>query len=204
MAANRVFTGFNFEAIRLAVNRDLDLFLQSVERRAFIKARLATGNEQEALDIVQDAMFKLARAYGKKGKEEWGPLFHRILQSRITDWYRRQGVKNRLFAWFGKSSQDGHTGSAPDLFDPVDTAQAEPWEHMNGAQVSRVLQSAIGNLPLRQQQAFMLRQWDGLSVEETARTMGCSQGSVKTHCARALASLKEALLKIGIDTQSID
>jgi len=202
MAANRVFSSSAFEAIRLAGNHDLDQFLQSVERRAFIKARLATGNEQEALDIVQDAMFKLVRTYGNKGKEEWGALFHRILQSRITDWYRRQGVKNRLFAWFGKSSQDGRTESAPDLSDSVDTAQAEPWEHLNGAQVSRVLQSAIGDLPLRQQQAIMLRQWDGLSVEETARTMGCSQGSVKTHCSRALASLKETLLKLGIDTQS--
>ena len=188
----------------MAVNRDLDRFLEFVERRAFIKARLATGNEQEALDIVQDAMFKLVKTYGNRTDEEWGPLFHRILQSRITDWYRRQAVKNRLFAWFGKPSQDGRTDSAPDPTDPVDPTQVEPWEHMNGAQISRALQSAIGDLPLRQQQAFMLRQWDGLSVEETARTMGCSQGSVKTHCARALASLKEALHKLGIEPHSID
>jgi len=191
----------------LAVNRDLDRFLESVERRAFIKARLATGNEQEALDIVQDAMFKLVKTYGSRTEEEWGPLFQRILQSRITDWYRRQGVKNRLFAWFGKSSQDEQGGTAPDPSHPadtVDTTQTEPWEQVNGAQVSRALQSAIGDLPLRQQQAFMLRQWDGLSVEETARTMGCSQGSVKTHCARALVRLKEALQKLGIDRQSID
>ena len=191
----------------MAVYRDLDRFLESVERRAFIKARLATGNEQEALDIVQDAMYKLVKTYGNRTGEEWGPLFHRILQSRITDWYRRQGVKNRVFAWFSKSSHDNHTGSAPGPSDPadsIDTSQAEPWEHMNSAQVSQALQLAIGDLPLRQQQAFMLRQWDGLSVEETARTMGCSQGSVKTHCARALASLKETLHKLGIETYSID
>lgn len=191
----------------MAVNRDLDRFLESVERRAFIKARLATGNEQEALDIVQDAMYKLVKTYGNRTEEEWGPLFQRILQSRITDWYRRQGVRNRLFAWFGKSLQDDGTGSAPGPSDPadsIDASQAEPWEHMNGAQISHALQLAIGDLPLRQQQAFMLRQWDGLSVEDAARTMGCSQGSVKTHCARALASLKEVLHKLGIETYSID
>ena len=102
----------------MAVNRELDRFLESVERRAFVKARLATGNEQEALDIVQDAMFKLVKSYGNKAAEEWPPLFHRILQSRITDWYRRQGTKNRLFAWLSKSPQDGHgeyVSDPPDL-----------------------------------------------------------------------------------------
>jgi RNA polymerase sigma-70 factor (ECF subfamily) len=191
----------------LAVNRDLDQFLESVERRAFIKARLATGNEQEALDIVQDAMFKLVKSYGDRSAEDWGPLFQRILQSRITDWYRRQGVKNRLFAWFGRTPE--HTGSdtvsdPPNPLDGIDNSQAEPWEHLNGVQLGDALQSAIGALPLRQQQAFLLRQWDGLSVKETARTMGCSQGSVKTHCSRALASLKETLQNLGIDIQSID
>ena len=91
----------------MAVNRELDRFLESVERRAFVKARLATGNEQEALDIVQDAMFKLVKSYGNKAAEEWPPLFHRILQSRITDWYRRQGTKNRLFAWLTRLKPTG-------------------------------------------------------------------------------------------------
>jgi RNA polymerase sigma-70 factor (ECF subfamily) len=191
----------------LAVNRELDRFLESVERRAFVKARLATGNEQEALDIVQDAMFKLVKSYGNKAAEEWPPLFHRILQSRITDWYRRQGTKNRLFAWLSKSPQDGHgeyVSDPPDPIDSIDGGQAEPWEHLSGVQIGEALQSAIGDLPLRQQQAFMLRQWDGLSVKDTARTMGCSQGSVKTHCARALANLKHALQQLGIETHLID
>jgi len=187
----------------LAANHDLDRFLESVERRAFIKARLATGNEQEALDIVQDAMFKLVRSYGNRAAGEWGPLFHRILQSRITDWYRRQGVKNRVFAWFGRSANErnyDNTNDPPYPVETIDTGQPEPWEHLNGIQIGDALQSAIGDLPLRQQQAFMLRQWDGLSVEETARTMGCSQGSVKTHYSRALANLKLVLQQLGIDT----
>ena len=51
-------------------------------------AQIATGNKEEALDIVQDAMFKLVEKYASRDGEEWAPLFHRILQSRIHDWYR--------------------------------------------------------------------------------------------------------------------
>ncbi len=183
----------------MAVNRELDQFLESVERRAFIKARLATGNEQEALDIVQDAMLKLVKKYSARPAREWGPLFHRILQSRITDWYRRQAVKNKLFSWFAKSVDEDDTTEEP-LLDAVDSHTAEPWEHLNGKQLSKVLEQALHRLPLRQQQAFVLRQWDGLSVAETAQTMGCSQGSVKTHCSRAIGTLKETLVKLGLDT----
>lgn len=182
----------------MAVNRQLDRFLESVERRAFIKARLATGQEQEALDIVQDAMFKLVKSYSNKSVDEWGPLFQCILQSRITDWYRRQAVKNKLFPWITKSGED-----EPQASEAIDSQQAEPWELLNGKQLSKVLEQALQALPLRQQQAFVLRQWDGLSVAETAQAMRCSQGSVKTHSSRALTTLKESLHKLGIDAHTI-
>jgi len=188
----------------LAVNRELDRFLESVERRAFIKARLATGNEQEALDVVQDAMFMLVKSYGDKATEEWGPLFQRILQHRITDWYRRQNVKNRLFGWLGGSSREEDAPDRADPMDSIDRSQAEPWEHASGAQIGASLQIAIGKLPVRQQQAFLLRQWDGLSTEDTAKAMGCSQGSVKTHFSRALSSLRKVLQDLDINLKSID
>ena len=186
----------------MAVNRELDRFLESVERRAFVKARLATGQEQEALDIVQDAMFKLVKSYGDKQSNEWGPLFQRILQSRITDWYRRQAVKNRLFPWLSKSAEND--AYEDQISGAIDKQQAEPWEHLNGKQLSGVLEKALQSLPLRQQQAFILRQWDGLSVSETAQAMDCSQSSVKTHSSRALTSLKQTLQTLGIDAQNVD
>lgn len=188
----------------MAVNRELDRFLESVERRAFIKARLATGNEQEALDIVQDAMFKLVRSYSSKAVDDWGPLFQRILQSRITDWYRRQAARNRLFAWFTKSIDEDTGYDSSHLLEAADKGQPEPWENMNGAQLTEVLQQAIHQLPLRQQQAFILRQWDGLSVADAARVMGCTRGSVKTHCSRALGTLRHTLQKLDVDAQTND
>lgn len=188
----------------MAVNRELDQFLRSVERRAFIKARLATGNEQEALDIVQDTMFKLVKSYCHKPVEDWGPLFQRILQRRIIDWYRRQAVKNSLFAWFTKSvDSNGEVLEEPVNIFPDDT-QTEPWENLNNKRTGLALQRALQALPLRQQQAFILRQWEGLSVQETAQAMGCSRGSVKTHCFRAASALKQTLQKLGISAQTID
>lgn len=187
----------------MTVNRELDQFLESVERRAFVKARLATGNEQEALDIVQDTMLKLVKSYRNRPRDEWGPLFQRILQSRITDWYRRQSVKNRLFVWFTRSieTEPGETVDEPG--DLPDRTGTEPAAELEGKRLQSELQNALQRLPLRQQQAFVLRQWDGLSVEETARAMGCSTGSVKTHCSRAVASLKQTLQALGFDTQTI-
>lgn len=204
IVTNSINTGLYSEAKRLAVNRELDQFLQSVERRAFVKARLATGSEQEALDIVQDTMLRLVKTYRNKRVEEWGPLFQRILHSRITDWYRRQAVRNRLFAWFAKPADgDGGAPGEPASVLPDDN-QTEPWENLSNKRLGLALQQALHALPLRQQQAFILRQWDGLNVQETARVMGCSQGSVKTHCSRAASTLKQALQKLGINAQTID
>jgi RNA polymerase sigma-70 factor (ECF subfamily) len=183
----------------LAVNHQLDRFLQSVERRAFVKARLATGNEQDALDIVQDAMFKLARKYSHRTPEDWAPLFQTILQSRITDWYRRQAVRNKLFAWLDKSS----TGDEDSTAEAIDMNQIEPAKQLDTRQLGALLQQALAELPVRQQQAFLLRQWDGLSVEQTAQAMGCSSGSVKTHCSRAAQSLQKTLTMLGINEHTI-
>lgn len=78
-------------------------------------ARAAVKNSDDSLDIVQDAMFTLARKYAHKPETQWRPLFHRILQNRITDWHRRNLVRKRLFV-----SPSGITDE--DAFDPLDSA----------------------------------------------------------------------------------
>ena len=187
----------------MGVNHELDRFLQSVERRAFVKARLATGNEQDALDIVQDAMFKLARKYSRRTQDDWAPLFQTILQSRITDWYRRQAVRNKLFGWLGKPADELDDSPTVEVVEAADMTRAGPSRQLDTKQLGAMLQQALAELPLRQQQAFLLRQWDGLSVEQTARAMGCSPGSVKTHCSRAAQTLQQSLARLGVDLQSI-
>lgn len=170
--------------------RKMDAFLASVERRAFRMAQIATGNREDALDIVQDAMFGLVKRYGHKPETLWKPLFYRILGSRINDWRRRTRVRNRWRHWFGRSL-DLETDEDGNPMDRLpDPSEDGPVRQVLVDAASRALDSALRQLPPRQQQAFLLRAWEGLSVSETAEAMGCSVGSVKTHYSRALQFLR--------------
>jgi RNA polymerase sigma-70 factor (ECF subfamily) len=162
----------------------LDAFLAGVERRAFGRAQLATRDRDEALDLVQDAMLQLARRYAQRPAAEWAALFQRILTNRIRDWQRRQVLTRRIFFW-----RDGQEGEDP-LDGIADGAQVESSRQLEQDEVMQRLSQALSQLPGRQREAFELRVWEGLSVEESAQAMGCSAGSVKTHLSRALQSLR--------------
>ena len=167
----------------------LDEFLTSVERRAFRMAQFATGQTEDALDIVQDTMLVLVRRYGNKPEAEWRPLFFRILQNNIRDWHRRRNVRNRWHQlWSGWKSEDE---------DPIaklpDPAGTHPGKQILATESLATVEAAVKQLPLRQQQAFFMRAWEELSVSETATAMQCSEGSVKTHYSRAVHSLRNLL-----------
>ncbi len=153
-------------------------------------ARLTTGNVDDAHDIVQEAMLTLVRSYAKRGEQEWGPLFHTILQSRIADWHRRSRVRNRFRIWFGDKDEDDE---ADPLQNIADGRSPNPSGQLQDKQAMAALETAIRKLPARQQQAFLLRVWEGLDVAQTARAMKCSEGSVKTHYSRAVHALREQL-----------
>lgn len=178
------------EDTNLDKRQAMDRFLADVEQRAFRIAQLAVRDADDALDIVQDAMIRLARRYASRPPAEWRPLFYRILQNRIRDHQRRQAVRRRVFAWF--EPRDDETGE-----DPVARAPAPEQLHpdhllaMDGAMAT--LAEAVRALPARQQQAFLLRALEGLDVAATAQAMGCSQGSVKTHYSRAVHRLRATL-----------
>ncbi len=167
----------------------MERFLASVERRALRIAEVAVGNRDDAMDLVQDAMFGLVKKYSHKPEAQWGALFYRILQNRIRDWYRRTQSSRRLFGWFSRKWDDDG--------DPVqqspDTETLQPDRVVNQEQTMHRIEQLMKALPLRQQQAFLLRAWEGLSVTETAFAMRCSEGSVKTHYSRAIHRLREQL-----------
>lgn len=168
---------------------DLNAFLRDVETRAFRIALVTVRDRDEALDIVQDAMIRLTTRYGKRPKKEWRPLFFRILTNRVRDWHRRRAVRNRVMSFFG--AQDGE---APDpIVSAPGPSSDDPLEALTGEEAIRELEQALRQLPERQRQAFMLRNFESLDVAETARAMGCSDGSVKTHHSRAMAKLRELL-----------
>jgi RNA polymerase sigma-70 factor (ECF subfamily) len=172
-------------------SRALDQFLQSVERRAFKIAQLGLRNEDDALDAVQDSMMKLVQSYGSRGEDEWKPLFYRILANRIHDMQRRRTVRGRIMAWLPKREDDSDEDIDPIAQAP--SAEPEPAKRLELDEAIGALESAIADLPPRQQQAFLLRNFEGLDVAGTASAMGCSEGSVKTHYFRALGSLRARL-----------
>ncbi len=170
--------------------RTLDRFLAGIEKRAFRMALLATSNRDEAFDIVQDAMLKLVENYSSKPEADLAPLFFTILQSRIRDWYRRSSVRNRLRSWLGNGDDDDDVDMLDQLPDPSSRTPEELLATRGGI---AALETALTRLPLRQQQVFLLRAWEGLDVKQTALVMQCAEGSVKTHYSRALATLREKL-----------
>lgn len=167
----------------------LNSFLEDVQRRAWRMARLATGNSEDAFDIVQDAMIKLVEKYGDKPEAELLPLFHCILQSRIRDWYRRSTVRNRLRSWFTTDDE----GEEDPLLNVEDPASRSGDELLASERAIEALNKALRELPLRQQQVFLLRAWEGLDTRQTAAAMHCAEGSVKTHYSRALEALRNKL-----------
>jgi RNA polymerase sigma-70 factor (ECF subfamily) len=177
-------------------------FLASVERRAFKQAMFAVHEEESALDIVQDAMMKLAEKYPTRPAEELPLLFQRILQNAIRDWFRRSKVRS---TWTTLLSNLG-LGGDDDDYDPLETMEIEAHENvpaspaaqLEQSQVMASIEEAVQALPARQREAFMLRYWEELDVSETAKVMGCSEGSVKTHCSRATHALAKVLRAKGI------
>lgn len=176
------------------VARDLDQFLAEHERRAFRMAMIATGEQADALDIVQDAMLKLVRRYAHKPKTEWPALFHRIMQNAIKDWFRREKVRRRWRQWLRRDQDSEEHDAAPDPLEQVEQPGShQPDEMLRQQLAMEKLDELLNQLPLRQQQAFLLRQWEGLDVAATAQAMGISEGSVKTHYSRAVHSLRAQL-----------
>ena len=168
----------------------LNRFLAEVERRAFQMAKFATRNRDEALDVVQETMLRFVRHYSVRPRQEWNVLFYRILRSRITDWYRRTFVRRKVLAWLGRP---GEEDSEDPLQSLPDTANPNPSDQVLRHEERGALEKAIRALPLRQQQAFLLRAWEGMDLKQTAFAMKCSEGSVKTHYSRAVHSLRRLL-----------
>lgn len=183
--------------MQLATYQELSEFLGHVERRAFKQAVFAVQDEHLALDIVQDAMMKLAEKYANRPPEELPLLFQRILQNTIRDHYRRQKVRSLWTTLLSSLFPEGNGEQ-----DPLETISAEqgsknaegPSEFLERSQTLALIEQALESLPARQREAFLLRYWENMDVAEAAAVMGCSEGSVKTHCSRATHALA-AILK---------
>ncbi|MPS48281.1 RNA polymerase sigma factor [Methylobacillus sp.] len=190
----------------MASTQELSNFLAQIERRAFKQTAYAVRDDHAAMDIVQDAMLKLAEKYAARPVEEYPMLFQRILQNTMKDYWRRQKVRNiwtTLLSSLGVSPQD------EEEHDPLETmasdhAYENPELQYEQQETIAIIEAAIKNLPKRQREAFILRYWEDMDVAETAAVMGCSEGSVKTHCSRAVHALAAALGQYGFAKEMLD
>lgn len=185
----------------MASRNELSDFLASVERRAFKQAVYAVRDDDAAMDIVQDSMMRLAEKYGDRPPDELPLLFQRILQNAIRDYYRRSRTRSGHSIQLSSLEVD-----EDDHADPLETLEiddehnpfATPPEALLQAETLNLLEEALQQLPPRQREAFLLRYWEGLDIAETAVAMGCSEGSVKTHCSRAAHALAGTLAAKGL------
>lgn len=187
----------------MASSQELSDFLRDVERRAYKQTVYAVRDDHAALDIVQDAMLKLAEKYANNPVTEYPMLFQRILQNTMRDYWRRQKVRN---LWTSLLSSFGAGKDGEEDHDPLDTIDVEdgssnPMIQLERSQTIKIIEKAIEKLPARQREAFVLRYWEEMDVAETAEMMGCSEGSVKTHCSRAVHTLATLLEKQGLGSK---
>lgn len=190
----------------MASDVELSDFLRSVEKRAYKRSLYHVRDEDGALDIVQDSMIKLAEHYGDRPAAELPLLFQRILSTTTLDWFRRQKTRTALFSTLSdleKNSDPENDGGSnllellaagPDGQGGVESAE----DSARRTQVLQAIEDALSYLPVRQREAFLLRYWEEMDVAETATVMGCSEGSVKTHCSRAVRALAQVLHEKGI------
>jgi RNA polymerase sigma-70 factor (ECF subfamily) len=189
----------------MANSQELSDFLRDVERRAFKQTVYAVRDEHAALDIVQDAMMKLSEKYSAKPANEFPMLFQRILQNTMRDFWRRQKVRNiwtSLLSSFSVTGEDGEESDPLEVISSADNnVRDDPSSQLEQRQTMALIEDALTKLPSRQREAFVMRYWENMDVAETALAMGCSQGSVKTHCSRAVRAMAASLEKHGLAEQ---
>ncbi|MFK8053780.1 MAG: RNA polymerase sigma factor [Woeseiaceae bacterium] len=174
-----------------SASTELNRFLMEVEQKAFVMAKLSLGDPDDAMDVVQDSMMKLAKRYAKRPPSEWRPLFFRILRNAIRDHYRRRSSFLKRFSLFGAFGKRDEGGDVSDWSAGPKSNQPEVAQQLQTT--AEQAAAAVTGLPVRQREAFWHRSWEGLSVAETAAAMNCSEGSVKTHHSRAIHKLREQL-----------
>lgn len=170
----------------------MEAFLKSVEKKAFRMIQIATGYTDDAMDLLQDSMMSFIRKYSDKNESEWKPLFYRVVQNRIRDWYRRETLKKLFF--ISMSGKQDNSDNQSDPFESIeDQKTVDSLTTLKTSQAMEKLNDVLKQLPTRQQQVFLLRSWEGLSTKEAAKAMGCTEGTVKTHYSRAVTKLKQEL-----------
>lgn len=182
----------------MSLDKRLHLFMQEVSGRALVMMENACQGQQDiAMDLVQEAFISLHQHYAHKSTDEWYPLFYTILNNKLADWRRKEARRSQHFGWLRLNPLKQEDDDLE--FDIPDHTQIEPSELLSQENTAEEIHTAVQSLPVRQQQAFTLRAWEGFDTATTAKIMNCSEGSVKTHYHRAIQTLKSALAHLDLN-----
>lgn len=172
----------------------IDQWLKDIGRRALMMAEFAVHDRDVSQDLVQDSLLAFISRYADKPAEQWTPLFYTILRSQIMDWKRRQARRSKWLTWFDRFNSEDGDGEDEHPINAIATPTDEnPATLLANADDIVIVQRILSRLPERQQQAFLLRAWEGLDISTTANIMDCGESSVKTHYSRALLALRQGL-----------
>jgi len=181
----------------------LNDFLAGVQSKAYHVAYGALWEREVALDVVQEGMLRFVEYYRNKPEKEWPALFRTVLNSKINDQRRKRLLGNTTrkllsLTGLGHSREDNDAGMAEsDLPLPVhDDGFSQPEAGATDGELKRHIESALRDLAERQRQVFLLREQLGLSIRETAETLGCSENSIKQHHFRALRAMRKSLAEV--------
>lgn len=172
------------------IEQHFRLFVEKMTGRALVMMESSTGHHDVAMDIVQESFIALHQNYLKRPVDEWTPLFYTIMNHRLMDWHRREQRKQKRFAWFKPVQVEQEETEIDATLLVEDTQNIDPSDFLSQSHTIEEIQKAVARLPIRQQQAFLLRAWENLDTRTTAQIMECSEGSVKTHYHRAIQSLR--------------
>lgn len=178
----------------MATPKEIDDFLKANEKKAFRKINYQIKNEYDSLDIVQEAMIKLVQNYQTNPIGEYSSIFNTILHNCLVDFLRKENLNKKYFKDYSNDAEEENNYILFDseMFNNNFYDKSIEEKIIDKDKMQQIM-DAIQNLPTRQSEAFLLRYFDELSIEETAKVMNCSQGSVKTHCSRAIIALKSIL-----------
>ena len=175
----------------------MNAFFVDVQPQAYRMARAALRDHEQALDIVQDCMLKLVEKYRDKPIEEWPLLFFRIVTNRINDARRFRMLHQGKRLLMSAFKSDDNDSADDDIIDMLNQSNVDDREEQLDAlakqQLNDKLERAMQRLPMQQRQVFMLREWQGFSIKETADILECEIGTVKQHHYRAMKALREEL-----------
>jgi RNA polymerase sigma-70 factor (ECF subfamily) len=176
-------------AVALARDGDSEAFRTLVERHSRAVYRLAhrmTGSPSDAEDVVQETFLKAYKQLGRfESRANFGTWLHRIAVNCSIDLIRSRPHR-----------ESAHDTSDLDQFTPVEANEAgrpSPERLALSSEVKERIESAMGSLSPMERAAFMLRHFEGHSIDEISGTLGLKSNAAKHSIFRAVRKMRTAL-----------